>query len=167
MSHVDGRRTPWPTRVAPLRHSAWRHSGFSRTIECDWHRARVAPSRWYEFVCFLPIHAYCGDLLCWRFSDMRMCNLVQFASRHKHYVSTRLPWCFVKLWRWKMPYLFFRWCTSVKKTDGRCVDGFSAVFELVWPLHLLKNNQTCWRVAPEQHLFEGCSNVLAGCGSGG
>ena len=35
------------------------------------------------------------------------------------------------------------------------------MFEIVRYLLLLKSNQTCCRVAPRQHVTEGCSNVVA------
>ena len=47
--------------------------------------------------------------------------------------------------------------SSVDVSDGRCLDGFSAVtFEVTLSLHLLKDNESCWRVAPRQHVNEGC-----------
>ena len=70
MPHVDERRTQcmprrrwrrlwrmngegllddcWRTCVAPTRHSVRQQSGFSRTIGCEWHGARVAPSPWHS-----------------------------------------------------------------------------------------------------------------------
>ena len=36
-------------------------------------------------------------------------------------------------------------------SDGRCLDGPAVMFEITLSLHLLKHNETFWRVASRQH----------------
>ena len=58
--------------------------------------------------------------------------------------------------RWNLYRFYVRFTRATQRhANIRCF----SVFEITRFLHLLKSNQTCWRVAPRPHVNEGCSNV--------